>query len=85
MPLYRCQPPTGYPDTADRWTSAGALVARMNVALTLADRVLDPARYPVDALLGPGVSETTRTTVHRASTPAQALALALGSPEFQRR
>jgi uncharacterized protein (DUF1800 family) len=32
MPLYQCQPPTGYKDTADAWINTGALVARMNVA-----------------------------------------------------
>ena len=26
-PLYRCQPPTGYSDTADAWVNTGALVA----------------------------------------------------------
>jgi uncharacterized protein (DUF1800 family) len=36
MPLYQCQPPTGYGDTADAWTNAGALVNRMNFALALA-------------------------------------------------
>ena len=37
MPLYQCQPPTGYKDTADAWINTGALVARMNVATRLAD------------------------------------------------
>ena len=36
MPLYQCQPPTGYKDTADAWVNTGALVARMNFAQTLA-------------------------------------------------
>jgi uncharacterized protein (DUF1800 family) len=36
MPLYMCQPPTGYDDTAEAWVSAGALVARMNIAQQLA-------------------------------------------------
>jgi uncharacterized protein (DUF1800 family) len=36
MPLDRCQPPTGYKDTADAWVSTGALVGRMNFALALA-------------------------------------------------
>jgi uncharacterized protein (DUF1800 family) len=35
MPLYMCQPPTGYKDTADAWANAGALVGRMNFALQL--------------------------------------------------
>jgi uncharacterized protein (DUF1800 family) len=37
MPLYQCQPPTGYKDTADAWVNTGALVARMNLALQLAN------------------------------------------------
>jgi uncharacterized protein (DUF1800 family) len=36
MPLYMCQPPTGYKDTADAWVNTGALVNRINFALTLA-------------------------------------------------
>ena len=35
MPLYGCQPPTGYKDTADAWVNTGALVNRMNFALPL--------------------------------------------------
>ena len=34
-PLYMCQPPTGYKDTADAWVSAGGLVTRMNFATRL--------------------------------------------------
>jgi uncharacterized protein (DUF1800 family) len=36
MPPYMCQPPTGYDNTADTWVSAGALVARMNIAQQIA-------------------------------------------------
>lgn len=35
MPLYGCVPPTGYKWEAADWVSAGALVDRMNFALTL--------------------------------------------------
>src|SRR5207342_2832836 len=35
-PLYLCQPPTGYSDSADAWVSSGALLARLNFALALA-------------------------------------------------
>jgi uncharacterized protein (DUF1800 family) len=38
MPPYGCQPPTGYDDTAETWVSAGALVARMNIAQQIAPR-----------------------------------------------
>ena len=40
-PLYLAQSPTGYADRADVWVNAGALLARMNFALTLAS-----GRYP---------------------------------------
>jgi uncharacterized protein (DUF1800 family) len=40
MPLYQCQPPTGYKDTADAWINTGALIDRMNFALRLATNKL---------------------------------------------
>ena len=110
MPLYQCQPPTGYKDTADAWVNTGALVGRMNFAQTLAgggpfgvrsDRnrstfdgssiartsvvALERRTTALDLLIGLSVSETTRSTIARATTPQQAMALALGSPEFQKR
>ena len=35
MPLYLCQPPTGYDDIADAWVSSAALVTRINFAVAL--------------------------------------------------
>jgi uncharacterized protein (DUF1800 family) len=95
MPLYQCQPPTGYKDTADAWVNTGALVNRMNFAVTWSSaesgpgqlrrrRQASPASVE-DVLTGVPVSDATRATIEKASTPQQALALALGSPEFQRR
>jgi uncharacterized protein (DUF1800 family) len=43
MPLYQCQPPTGYKDSADAWTNTGALVSRMNFALALTSGRMPPA------------------------------------------
>ena len=40
MPLYQCQPPTGYQDTADAWVNTGALVNRMNFAVAIAGNQL---------------------------------------------
>ena len=96
MPLYFCQPPTGYADRADAWVNTGALLNRMNfaIALTRGDlRGGEPstgsARAGADAVtrdvLADDVSEVTRSTVARAPEPAQAVALLLGSPEFQRK
>jgi uncharacterized protein (DUF1800 family) len=89
MPLYQCQPPTGYKDTADTWVNTGALVNRMNMAMALAsDRMpgvkLDDPPSP-EALVGGPLSDATRATIGKAQTKEQAMALALGSPEFQRR
>jgi uncharacterized protein (DUF1800 family) len=97
MPLYFCQPPTGYDEAADTWVSSGALVARMNFAVDLANGRLSGITLPsrgdhggsvesalaTDVLAG-ALSDATRATVAKAATAAQALALLIGSPEFQR-
>jgi len=88
MPLYQCQPPTGYRDTADAWTNAGALVARMNFAQALADRPFSVGVSEAGAVeprLFGVLSDSTRATIARAETAAQRLALTLGSPGFQKR
>jgi len=46
MPLYFCQPPTGYDDKASTWVSSGALVSRMNFAVKLGDNALPGVRVP---------------------------------------
>jgi uncharacterized protein (DUF1800 family) len=97
MPLYLCQPPTGYHDAADGWVSSGALVNRMNFALAMSSGQLRGIEIPIDRgttaalstrvlrdALNNDVSEATMATIAKASTSAQALALAIGSPEFQR-
>ncbi|MDE2491391.1 MAG: DUF1800 domain-containing protein, partial [Elusimicrobia bacterium] len=38
MPLYRCEPPTGWPDVAAPWVSSGALLDRLRLALALFGR-----------------------------------------------
>jgi uncharacterized protein (DUF1800 family) len=97
MPLYQCQPPTGYKDTADAWVNTGALVSRMNFALSLASNKIrgvvaaesaisnQQSSIVIDRLIVGDVSDTTRATIGRATTPQQMAALTLGSPEFQRR
>jgi uncharacterized protein (DUF1800 family) len=47
MPLYFCQPPTGYDDTASTWVSAGALVNRMNFAVDLSKNAVRGVRVPL--------------------------------------
>ena len=45
-PLYHCQPPTGYKDTADAWVSTGALVERLRFAVALAKRQVPGVAWP---------------------------------------
>jgi uncharacterized protein (DUF1800 family) len=103
MPLYGCQPPTGYSDKAEAWVNSGALLNRMNFAVSLTAPTSErrAARRPpedrggagptvtIDALVASALagelSEATAATVAKATTPPQALALVLGSPEFQRK
>jgi uncharacterized protein (DUF1800 family) len=46
MPLYFCQPPTGYDDTAATWAASGALVSRVNFAADLAAGRVPGLRLP---------------------------------------
>jgi uncharacterized protein (DUF1800 family) len=100
MPLYMCQPPTGYADRADAWVNTGALLTRMNFAVALASGrgpafrggggdALPGATASrdtiVNSVLAGDLSESTSATLAKATEPRQAVALVLGSPEFQRR
>ena len=96
MPLYMCQPPTGYADRAEAWVNTGALLNRMNFAVILSGNRLrggarqsSGSRVPqeriVTEVLAGDVSEMTRQTVARATSEPQKIALLLGSPDFQRR
>jgi uncharacterized protein (DUF1800 family) len=100
MPIYGAQPPTGYADKADAWVNSGALLGRMNFALALTSgrmRTLgatgppnpptaEDARHALlQVAFADDVSASTAATVAKATTPAQAMALILGSPEFQKR
>jgi uncharacterized protein (DUF1800 family) len=50
-PLYEAQPPTGYPDRAEAWVNAGALLGRMNFALALAHNRLAGTRVDLAGFL----------------------------------
>jgi uncharacterized protein (DUF1800 family) len=99
MPPYQCQPPTGYADRAEAWVNTGALLNRMSFAVSLTSgrlRGIRAARSDaaspegaadaiVNGVLAGDLAPSTRATVAKASNAPQALALLLGSPEFQRR
>ncbi len=92
MPLYGCEPPTGYADKAEAWVNTGALLNRMNFAVTLstgrglrgAAPGMDNERIAAEIMAG-DVSSNTRATVARAAAEPQKIALLLGSPDFQKR
>ncbi len=79
--------PAGWPDRAQDWDGADALMKRIEWSVALADRVGEShsALATLDATLGPRAGEHTRTALTRAASGSQALALMLMSPEFQRR
>ena len=101
MPLYGCQPPTGYSNTADAWVNTGALLSRMNVAVQMTggrarwiridlgslapDTSADSRGQLVGQMLAGDVSDSTRQVLAKAQDPTHLVALVLGSPEFQRR
>ena len=69
MPLYLCQPPTGYDEAASAWLSAGSVLTRTRFASALASGMLPGVHIPEETALGSSAPE---------------LAVALASPDFQR-
>jgi uncharacterized protein (DUF1800 family) len=99
-PPYGCQPPTGYSDEAGEWMNTGALLSRMNLALQLASNQMKGVRVEISTvdrpssddvnqivanLFGGQISANTRQTIEKAQNLPHLWALALSSPEFQRR
>jgi uncharacterized protein (DUF1800 family) len=87
QPPYRPASPEGWPDDAESWAAPDAIMKRLEWSQTLAERLGDRSR-PYDlasAALGPFLTTQTQRSVQLAESGAQGLALALMSPEFQRR
>ena len=86
QPLYRAQPPTGWPEVSQPWVNPGALVARIDFGLKLASGRLTGTEVPLPPVEGPPeqvVDRTARAILHRplgAETRATVLA-ALGASE----
>lgn len=82
-PLWRPPAPNGFSDAEAAWIDG--VPKRLDVANNFAGRV--PAADPLALLessLGPLASPASRTTVARAETRRQALALLVMTPEFLR-
>ena len=90
--LYGAQPPTGYPDRADAWVNAGALLARMNFALALTQRrlpgvTLDLSPLAIDRAAPDAALERLLVALLHGDASAQTRAVLtaqLANPEIRR-
>lgn len=79
--------PAGWPDTAAQWDGPDALLKRIEWATQFGERIsarIKPMQLATDSL-GATLTDRTRTTISRASSAAQGVALLLASPQFMRR
>jgi uncharacterized protein (DUF1800 family) len=79
--------PAGFDDTVASWAGPDALYRRVEVAQRIAQRAgaAVDARKLAQQVFPGGLSEATATTLARAESGEQALALLLASPEMMRR
>jgi uncharacterized protein (DUF1800 family) len=86
QPIFSAPSPKGWPEEMAAWTAPDAFRTRLDLAESAARKVaaLRPLEVAED-VLGPRLSDETRTAIRRAETSHQGLALMLMSPEFQRR
>jgi len=93
-PLFLAQPPTGFPDVGSSWISPDMLLTRVNFATDLMDNRIPGIRVRPDGIsdLDPfirmvapdSLSPATRDALAQ-TEGAQAIALLMAAPEFQRR
>ena len=80
--------PKGWPDEAAPWAASDALVKRMQFAQALGASVGPTVQDPnalAEATLGARLTPAAATAIRRAESRAEAVALLLMTPEFQRR
>lgn len=80
--------PKGWPDEAGPWAASDALVKRMQFAQQLGSVLGPQVQDPValaDQTLGARLSPASAKAIARAESRAEAIALLLMTPEFQRR
>jgi uncharacterized protein (DUF1800 family) len=84
---FQAPSPAGWPDDAVHWATPDALMKRLEWSQAFAERLGPNARPEalLEAGLGPMLSARTREAIRAAESGQQGLALALMSPEFQRR
>ena len=85
QPPFAAPSPQGWADRAADWISPAALMQRAAWASYLAAAFHPDPRALLETSLGPAAGEATRSAVLHAGSAAEATALLLASPEFQRR
>jgi uncharacterized protein (DUF1800 family) len=65
-PLYLCEPPNGYPDTAQNWVSTGALLNRMNFAIALATNHMPGTRVALSEIFSPEAARDPKLALEQA-------------------
>ncbi|HEV2490003.1 MAG TPA: DUF1800 domain-containing protein [Candidatus Acidoferrales bacterium] len=65
-PMYQCEPPTGYADTATVWVNAGSLLNRLNFALTLATNHIAGISTDLTTLFGEDAAANPNVALNRA-------------------
>jgi uncharacterized protein (DUF1800 family) len=87
QPPFSAPSPQGWGDTARDWVAPAALLQRIEWVHSIAGSVpttLHPGRF-LDDVIGPVAGDAIREVVVRAPSGDAAIALVLGSAEFQRR
>jgi len=87
QPLYDPPAPDGWPEAAEAWITPQGLAARIEVASAIGRKIggrVDPRDF-LDAALEDSAGADTRFAVGAAAEKWEGIALALASPEFNRR
>ncbi len=87
QPAWAPPSPEGWPEEAAAWAAPDAVIKRLTWAQRFSEATVR-AQSPVDladSALGPRLTDPTRAAVRRAEDRAEAVAILLMSPEFQRR
>ncbi len=86
QPFGSAPAPNGWPDRATDWAAPEAMLRRIDWGYAVSARAGDQDPEAIaDTSLGPLLRTSTRDDMRRAGSRRDALALLLGSPEFQRR
>lgn len=65
-PLFQAQPPTGYSDKAETWVNTGALLNRLNFALSLSGNKISGTDVDLAALFGEDASSDAHAALNTA-------------------